>query len=158
MSTSDSDKRTIPLAARHLPDIPPLRRDGESLSQTISQGNRMSVGPGIELKGEISNCAILVVEGNVEASLDAESLEVLQRGVFKGDARVETADIQGSVEGDLTVTGLLRIHSTGSASGKITNGRIEVDTGGGLHGEIKQIAEGNTTVQTRIQKEEVGSK
>ena len=158
MSTSDSDKRTIPLAARHLPDIPPLRRDGESLSQSISQGNRMSVGPGIELKGEISNCAILVVEGNVEASLDAESLEVLQRGVFKGDARVETADIQGSVEGDLTVTGLLRIHSTGSASGKITYGRIEVDTGGGLHGEIKQIEEEKTITQTRIKKEEVGGK
>ena len=158
MSTSDSDKRSIPLAARHLPEIPPMRRDGESLSQTISQGNRMSVGPGIDLKGEISNCAILVVEGNVEATLDAESLEVLQRGVFKGEARVETADIQGTVEGVLSVTGLLRVHSTGSASGKITYGRIEVDTGGGLHGEINQIEEENTSAQLKIKKEAVDGK
>jgi hypothetical protein len=90
MSTSDSDKRSIPLAARHLPEIPPMRRDGESLSQTISQGNRMSVGPGIDLKGEISNCAILVVEGNVEATLD-EFLKVrlvLRQRIFKALLKV----------------------------------------------------------------------
>ncbi|MFT5181005.1 MAG: cytoskeletal protein CcmA (bactofilin family) [Alphaproteobacteria bacterium] len=138
MSMSDSEKTTIPLATRNRPDIPPKRRDGEGLSSSMSQGSRMTVGPGIELKGEISNCAALVVEGNVEATLNGEGLEISQRGVFKGTARVETADIQGQFEGELTVSGLLRIENGGSVSGQIVYGRIEIVAGGELSGQISK--------------------
>lgn len=104
----------------------------------MSQGSRMTVGPGIQLKGEISNCAALVVEGDVDATLDGEGLEISQRGVFNGTARVETADIQGQFKGDLTVSGLLRIENGGSVSGKVSYGRIEVIAGGELSGEISK--------------------
>jgi cytoskeletal protein CcmA (bactofilin family) len=99
----------------------------------------MTVGPGIELKGEISNCAALVVEGNVDATLDGEGLEISQRGVFNGTARVDSADIQGCFEGDLTVSGLLRIENGGSVSGTVRYGRIEVIAGGELSGEINKV-------------------
>ena len=99
----------------------------------------MSVGPGIELKGEISNCAALIVEGNVDATLDGEALEIAQRGVFNGTARVDTADVQGQFEGDLTVSGLLRIENGGSVAGKVRYGRIEVVAGGELSGEISKV-------------------
>ncbi len=138
MSMSDSENTTVPLPSRKPPEIPPLRREGEGVSSSISKGSRMSVGPGIQLKGEISNCAALVVEGDVDATLDGEALEISQRGVFNGTARVETADIQGQFEGDLTVSGLLRIENGGSVSGKVRYGRIEVVAGGELSGEISK--------------------
>jgi len=100
----------------------------------------MSVGPGIELKGEISNCAALVVEGNVDATLDGEALEISQRGVFTGTVRVESAEIQGQFEGDLTVSGLLRIENGGSVSGTVRYGRIEVVAGGELTGDISRTS------------------
>ncbi len=100
----------------------------------------MSVGPGIELKGEISNCAALVVEGNVDATLDGDALEISQRGVFTGTVRVESAEIQGRFEGDLTVTGLLRIENGGSVSGTVRYGRIEVVAGGELTGDISRTS------------------
>jgi len=140
MSLSDSDNTMIPLPTRKRPDIPPLRRDGDGMSSSISQGSRMSVGPGIELKGEISNCAALVVEGNVDATLDGEALEISQRGVFNGTVRVESAEIQGRFEGDLTVSGLLRIENGGSVSGKVRYGRIEVVAGGELSGDINKVS------------------
>ena len=139
MSMSDDDKTTLPLPTRSMPEIPPMRREGEGLSASISQGSRMSVGPGIELKGEISNCAALVVEGNVDATLDGEALEISPRGVFNGTARVDTADIQGQFEGDLTVSGLLRIENGGSVAGTVRYGRIEVVAGGELSGEISKV-------------------
>jgi cytoskeletal protein CcmA (bactofilin family) len=135
---SDGEKSTIPLATRSMPDIQPKRRDGEGLSSSMSQGSRMTVGPGIQLKGEISNCAALVVEGDVDATLDGDGLEISQRGVFNGTARVETADIQGQFKGDLTVSGLLRIENGGSVTGKVSYGRIEVIAGGELSGEISK--------------------
>ena len=98
----------------------------------------MSVGSGIQLTGEISNCTTLVVEGDVDATLDGKALEILQRGVVSGTARVESADIQGRFEGDLTVSGMLRIENGGSASGKLRYGQLEVAVGGDLTGEISK--------------------
>lgn len=139
MSLSESGNTpTIPLPTRKLPDIPPKRRDSDSRPGSISQGSRMTVGPGIQLKGEISNCAALVVEGDVDGTLNGEGLEISQRGVFRGTAQVETADIQGQFEGELTVAGLLRIENGGSVSGKVRYGRIEVVAGGELSGEISK--------------------
>ena len=141
MSMSDGENKTIPLGTRSMPEIPPKRRDmgaGEGLSTSMSQGSRMTVGPGIQLKGEISNCAALVVEGEVDATLDGEGLEISQRGVFNGTARVETADIQGQFKGDLQVSGLLRIENGGSVTGTITYGRIEIIAGGELTGDVSK--------------------
>lgn len=108
----------------------------------------MTVGPGIQLKGEISNCAALVVEGNVDATLNGEALEISQRGVFNGTARVESADIQGQFEGDLTVSGLLKIENGGSVSGTVRYGRIEVIAGGELTGEISKVGAKETPSTT----------
>ena len=97
-------------AARPVHEIPPLgrnARDSNSLAPASPQDSNMSVGPGIQLKGEISKCATLVVEGDVEATLDGKALEIAQRGVFCGTARVETASIKGRFKGDLYVSGLL---------------------------------------------------
>lgn len=140
MSATESESPTIPLPSRRLPDIPPKRRDGEGVSSSMSQGSRMTVGPGIQLKGEISNCAALVVEGNIDATLDGESLEISQQGVFNGTARVESAEIQGRFEGELNVSGLLRIEKSGSVTGKVRYGRIEVVAGGELSGEISKVS------------------
>lgn len=147
MSMSDSENTAVPLPSRRLPDIPPMRRDGrdsDGMSSSVSQGSRMTVGPGIELKGEISNCAALVVEGNVDATLDGEVLEISQRGVFNGTARIDSADVHGRFEGDLTVSGLLRIENGGSVSGKVRYGRIEVVAGGELAGEISKVSVENS--------------
>ncbi len=147
MSIGDGEKSAFPLPSRSFPDIPSKRRDtreGEGISSSISQGSRMTVGPGIKLKGEISNCAALVVEGDVDATLDGEALEISQRGVFNGTARVDAADIQGRFEGDLTVSGLLRIENGGSVSGQVRYGRIEVIAGGELSGEISKVSDVKT--------------
>ena len=96
----------------------------------------MTVGREIKLKGEISNCDVLVVEGDVEATVDSKMLEVADGGTFNGTATVEASEIHGDFEGTLTVSGLLRIHGTGSVSGKVRYGKIEVESGGEISGDI----------------------
>ena len=138
---TDPDYMSTPLPARPVHNILPRGRnasDGNSLAPASLQDSNMSIGPGIQLKGEISKCATLVVEGNVEATLDGKALEIAQGGVFCGTARVESASIQGRFEGDLTVSGLLRVESGGSASGKLLYGQLEVAVGGDLTGEISK--------------------
>ncbi len=103
-----------------------------------SQGT-LTVGRGIEVKGGIQSCERLVVEGRVEASLNARSLEVNEGGVYKGTAGVDNAEISGNFDGELTVQDHLLITDSGQVSGKIRYGRITIATGGAISGNITQL-------------------
>ena len=100
-------------------------------------GSKLTVGPNIKLKGvEITDCDTLVVEGTVEATMDSRVIQIAQQGAFHGSAEIDIAEIHGEFEGTLTVRQKLVIHSTGKVSGKIRYGRIVIEEGGQLLGEI----------------------
>lgn len=98
----------------------------------------LTVGNDILLKGEITTCDRLVIEGKVDATVtEVHTLELAEAGTFKGNAQVEYAEISGAFEGELNVKSRLVIYSSGKVSGKITYGEIEIERGGELTGEIK---------------------
>ena len=148
---TDTGYKPPPSPTKHLHSIPSLGQDaseGSSLAQNHTNESYLSVGPGIHLKGEISNCATVTVEGEVEATLDGEALEILQHGVFCGTARVVSAFIHGQFEGDLSLSGLLRVANGGSASGKLSYGQLEISVGGELSGEIRKFSDKDKTPVT----------
>jgi len=100
-------------------------------------GSKLTVGPNIKLKGvEITDCDTLVVEGLVEATMDSRVMQIAEQGAFKGSAEIDIAEIRGLFDGNLTVREKLVIHSTGKVTGKIRYGKIVVEEGGQLSGEI----------------------
>lgn len=99
------------------------------------------VGEGIEVKGEIQSCRRLIVEGKVEASLEASELAVHAQGLYNGTAVVETASIGGSFAGELTVTGLLTVESGGRVKGTLRYGELRIEQGGRLSGDIDLLEE-----------------
>ena len=94
------------------------------------------IGREIEVKGEIRSCRILVVEGHLEASVEVGSLELTRSGVVDGKAEVETADIAGHFEGDLTARGELRLRPTARVTGTIRYGQIVIEAGGEISGDV----------------------
>ena len=100
-------------------------------------GSKLTVGPNIKLKGvEITDCDTLVVEGLVEATMDSRVMQIAEQGAFKGSAEIDIAEIRGLFDGNLTVREKLVIHATGKVTGKIRYGKIIVEEGGQLSGEI----------------------
>ena len=100
-------------------------------------GSKLTVGPNIKLKGvEITDCDTLVVEGLVEATMDSRVMQIAEQGAFKGSAEIDIAEIRGLFDGNLTVREKLVIHSTCKVTGKIRYGKIVVEEGGQLSGEI----------------------
>ena len=103
-----------------------------------STGSKLTVGPNIKLKGvEITDCDTLVVEGTVEATMDSRVIHISEHGAFKGSAEIDIAEIHGEFNGTLTVRQKLVIYSTGKVSGKIRYGKLVVEEGGQLTGEIE---------------------
>lgn len=101
-------------------------------------GSKLTVGPNIKLKGvEITDCDTLVVEGTVEATMDSRVIHIAQQGAFHGSAEIDIAEIHGEFTGSLTVRQKLVIHSTGKVSGKIRYGKLVVEEGGQLAGEVE---------------------
>ena len=101
---------------------------------------KLIVGPDIKMKGvEVSDCDTLVVEGRIEATLDSRVLQIAPNGTFCGSVAVDTAEIHGKLEGELTVRKQLVIHSTGKVSGKIRYAKIKVEEGAELAGEISMM-------------------
>lgn len=103
--------------------------------------SRLIVGPNIKLKGvEITDCDTLVVEGRVEATMDSRVIQVAQNGSFTGTVGIDIAEIRGRFEGELTARQRLVIYATGSVSGKIRYGKIVVEEGGKISGDVASIA------------------
>jgi cytoskeletal protein CcmA (bactofilin family) len=101
-------------------------------------GSKLIVGPNIKLKGvEITDCDTLVVEGLVEATMDSRVMEIAAQGAFKGSAEIDVAEIYGQFDGNLTVRQKLVIYATGKVTGKIRYGKLVIEEGGQLSGDIQ---------------------
>lgn len=102
-----------------------------------SVGSKLTVGPKIKLKGvEITDCDTLVVEGTVEATMNSRVIQIAEQGAFRGSAEIDIAEIRGEFSGTLTVREKLLIFGTGKVSGKIRYGKLVIEEGGQLSGEI----------------------
>jgi cytoskeletal protein CcmA (bactofilin family) len=107
-------------------------------SATKEGESKLTVGPNIKLKGvEITDCDTLVVEGSVEATMDSRVIQISERGAFKGSADIDVAEIRGLFDGNLTVRQKLVIYSTGKVTGRVRYGKVVIEEGGQLSGEIE---------------------
>lgn len=128
---------------RRVVDIPGSPRLAQRNRPSDADSKRLIVGRDICLSGEITSCDKLVVEGRVEASLtDARAIEVSSTGFFKGDAQVEEADISGRYEGTLVAHDKLTVRASGRISGSIRYGRIVIESGGEIAGEMQSLGHG----------------
>jgi cytoskeletal protein CcmA (bactofilin family) len=105
-------------------------------------GSKLIVGPNIKLKGvEIHDCDTLVVEGRVEATMVSRAIQIAEDGAFNGKVDVEVAEIRGHFQGEMTARKRLVIHASGRVSGKIRYGKMLVQEGGEMSGDIAAITE-----------------
>ncbi len=99
--------------------------------------SRLIVGPDIKLKGvEITDCDTLVVEGRVEASINSRVVQIAEHGIFSGKVEIDVAEIHGRFDGELTARKQLIIHASARVHGKIRYGRLKVEEGGEIAGDI----------------------
>jgi cytoskeletal protein CcmA (bactofilin family) len=102
--------------------------------------SRLIVGPNIKLRGvEIDDCDTLVVEGRVEATMISREIQIAETGAFSGKVDVDVAEIRGAFQGEMTARRKLVIHASGRVNGKIRYGKVTVQEGGEMSGDIGAI-------------------
>lgn len=103
-------------------------------------GSKLIVGRNVKLKGvEISDCEMVVVEGQVEASVVSKGMQIAKPGTLKGTAVIDVAEIDGDFTGELTAHTKLVVNGTGRVSGTIRYGSLIVAEGGEVTGDVKRL-------------------
>lgn len=104
-------------------------------------GNRkLQVGRDITLQGEIGACDHLVIEGTVKATIrQLQQFDILDYGHFSGSVSAENADINGTFNGDLTISGRLWLRSGAKVTGTIRYGSLQVEKGAVLQGTVDAL-------------------
>jgi cytoskeletal protein CcmA (bactofilin family) len=101
---------------------------------------RLVVGPNIKMRGvEVTDCDVVIVEGQIEAKFDSRVVEIAETGVLSGTASMDVAEIWGRFEGELTVRQQLIVHPTGRVNGQIRYAKMRIEEGGEISGEISTL-------------------
>jgi cytoskeletal protein CcmA (bactofilin family) len=147
-----SQSGSLQAHAKSAPESTQLATSSSNVSNIVQEGgSKLTVGPNIKLKGvEITDCDTLVVEGLVEATMDSRVMQISEQGAFKGSAEIDVAEIRGEFNGNLTVRQKLVIYSTGKVTGTIRYGKLVIEEGGQLAGEILFGAITKTPALTKV--------
>lgn len=91
------------------------------------------------IKGQIRNCRLIEIHGYVEGELAAEKVLVHQTGRLFGKVMAESAEIHGTLQGNVVVRSLISIRSSGSVSGNVQYGQLAMEAGGCLSADVRNV-------------------
>jgi cytoskeletal protein CcmA (bactofilin family) len=97
-------------------------------------------------KGNIETEGTLIVHGSVTGTIKCGSLEILQEGDVDANVEAENVSVAGKFEGEMICNGRLNILSTGTVIGEIVYGRLSIESGGKLAGNLTKSKSKDTTV------------
>lgn len=119
------------------PAVRTLQSHSPSSSSPMTTPANLHVGRGLKLEGKIQSCDSLVIEGDVQATIESGTLTISETGEVRGEATVDQAEINGKFDGTLVVRKCLTINSTGRITGTVRYGELKVEQGGKISGQVE---------------------
>ncbi|HLH07702.1 MAG TPA: polymer-forming cytoskeletal protein [Terriglobales bacterium] len=96
------------------------------------------IGKNLIIKGEISGTEPLLIEGQVEGTVNVHGcyLGIGPSGRIKANVNAAEVVVRGTINGNLNVSERLEIRSGGSVNGDIVTRRLSIEEGAYFHGTI----------------------
>jgi cytoskeletal protein CcmA (bactofilin family) len=111
-----------------------------SSEYAMPEQNRLYIGEGVTIKGEVAVPDTLVVCGTIDGDVSAGNLIVGETGTIKGRVTVaENAEIYGRVSEKLDVKSLLILRAPGRVDGNISYGLLQIEQGASIAGGLTSI-------------------
>lgn len=105
--------------------------------QEMENGARNHLAQGTVVKGDIIAEGNIRIDGELEGTLVSKAKVVLgPTGVIRGDVQCQTANIEGRIDGKMTVEEILVMKATGRFSGELVYGKISVEPGAEIEGRV----------------------
>jgi len=94
------------------------------------------IDEGLAVEGKITVRGNLVIKGEVQGTIEGDSVVIAKEGRVAATVRVASITIAGSFDGDVTVDGDFVLLASGSCTGKVRCGTLTVEKGSLLNAEI----------------------
>ncbi|RXG17905.1 cytoskeletal protein CcmA (bactofilin family) [Leeuwenhoekiella aestuarii] len=106
-----------------------MRKDRSAkLPEVGNKQNRISEGTSIV--GEIKSESDFRIDGKLEGKIESTGKVVIgKNGLLKGTLICKEADLEGIVDGNLNVEGLLNLRASAVVKGDVATGRLAVEPG-----------------------------
>ena len=97
-----------------------------------------TIGPSIFIKGEVSATRDLMIDGQVQGTIELGShvLTIGQRGRVKARVLAKEVNVMGTVGGDISATEEINIHETATVDGALGAPRVGIEEGASFRGQI----------------------
>src|SRR5215210_73183 len=134
--------------------------ESESLARDIKEGLLSGfVGNGTELSGEANFKGMLRVDGHLSGKIHSEdgTLIVSTNGVIDANVEVAIAQIQGTVNGDITATKRIELGRVSKVTGNIQTPSLVIEQGALFEGSCHMTAQSGDAKQQAPKEKTAGS-
>ena len=101
-----------------------------------NSNNSLVVGEGVNIEGSIKSKDEVIIQGKVEADVDAKKIVIGKNGELQGNIKTIILEVEGKAKGEIEVENLIKIFSTGIIDGKLSYQKLEVKEGGQIKGDL----------------------
>ena len=121
-------------------------------ARPIRAKNVSVIGPTLVFKGELSADEDLVIEGQIEGTIDHQKRLVIgKKGRVKADIHASSVIVEGQLVGDIYSKGIVSLANGADVQGDISCGRIVMEDGAWFKGNI-DMGERSKVKGTMLQK------
>ncbi len=113
-------------------------RQKPASSTTTSSRQLATIGPSIHIKGELTGEEGLIIDGQVEGTINLKNndLIIARNGQIQADIFAKTITVEGKLRGDLNGKEKVIIRESGDVQGNIISPRVVLEDGSRFKGSI----------------------
>lgn len=128
----EKDGKSTDKAGSRSKTAPAARRTARSAAE------QATIGSSIKIRGEVSGDEDLIIQGDVDGSVELEqnAVTVGPDGRVKASIIAKVITVEGRVEGDLSAEEKILLRSSASVEGDIAAPRIELEDGAHFRGGV----------------------
>ena len=132
------------------------RPEAASTSQKSGPRDKAVIGASIHIDGDVRGEEDLLIEGEVNGTLQlrSNSLTVGAQGKVRADVYAHSIYVEGLVEGDLYGTERVHIRKSAQVRGNVTSPRVSLEDGAKFKGSIEMDPQ---AVQTATASRSIGN-
>lgn len=95
------------------------------------------IAEGTTLEGNVNSGKSIRIDGHVKGSVICVGRVVVgNSGVIDGEVECESADVEGTLNASVQVTGMLELKATATINGDSKVGKLKVEPGAAINGKL----------------------
>lgn len=105
--------------------------------KTTTEDQFSIINKGCEIQGTLTIGGNLVIKGTFEGTIRGDTVQAESGSLIKASLKLKTLSLAGTFEGEIEVEDTLTLLKTAQVKGRILCGRLIVEAGARLNGEIE---------------------